>query len=194
MRTLPFWAKLTSCLVVGGYVTAVIVITQGLAYMIDTSRRAGDPVYIAQVLNSICDMSEWPEGFHCELAVNLFNVQNMITVNHKADGTSLLLGTMPPEPALSDPQKLVDTLAGRGNPYVFREFKVDKAGAEIVAGQKFEYVMGPARDRDGRSGSGLIGCAMPQGKKKVVVLYGFTPARSYNLDATKQFLHAIKGF
>lgn len=189
---LPLWAKSIIALVVLTFISGTVAIGSLVYSGANIVKHATEPAHIARVMKAVAEIPQLPEGFVYNMAVEVLNL-NMVTISHSADKTVFMLGAMSvANQRLDDPKELIDQMAQYGIPGLTNGFQAQEQGEETVAGKKMIYVAGPSADSEGDDVSGFIGCILEKEKKRMTLLYGCSPAKSFNMKAARELLGSIK--
>ncbi len=176
-RSYPWWASFIIGLVVLLWAVAAYMVTSTVANTVNVARQASQPNYIAKVVERIAEIdSTLPPGFKYQLAGSMFNV-HMVNLLYQPDQTSFLISSLPPGDRRDETARtLADKMADQGIPALSNEMHIEGKGSFDIAGEKLEYVLGSADDRNGEKFGGFIGCIMLE-NGRTVLLYGLTPVK-----------------
>lgn len=197
---LPTWAKILIGIVVGGIVIGAIAIGGLVWFVGKTVKEASDPVAVARTAKTIADFADpLPAGFKYVLALPLAGI-NFVTIEHESDKQVVTIVSYPKQET-SDAQQLVDRFyqagiqSGAEKTAGGKLEDVKVRGTETVGGEPMPYLIGTLADKGGAKFEGFVGCVLPKGKTKTVIVYGMQPAGTgYNVESTKELLRSIKGF
>lgn len=68
-----------------------------------------------------------------------------------------------------------------------------KQGEEEVLGEKMAYLIGKAKDAEGREYEGLVGCIVPKSAQKVILVYAIQPkGKPLDLSIVMNFLRCAR--
>ena len=195
-KRMPIWARAlivaTAFSIVSGAAVAVLVALGVNKFVKDTFNKNN----IQKVVASIADFQPLPPSFVWLMATSqtiLSETTSFATAEHSPEKTRLMIFRMSPEnrKKYSDPDRLVAVLAANG--FAKTSMTLRDRGELTVAGEKMKYATGELVGTPGRM-TGFTGVIYPSKNDKVIVLFGGTPGATFNMDATTEFLSAIKSF
>lgn len=200
----PIWAKMLVSCVLTGWIAFAGLFTYFLFGCVQLLKEATDPVIIAREAKRIVQFADpLPEGFKYTFTGIPLNY-NLMTMAYKPDGTVFVIGTKSKsELGSKDARKIVENPKDFGLPNVYGEMKLEQKGSIDVAGENLEYVSGSSTNQDHSIGC-FIGCAMLK-NDSALIIYAVTTRENtdgaqsahkdtFNMEATKKLLSAIKGF
>ncbi len=198
---MPTWAKVL--LVIGIVITVSVIglVVAGGIFMSGVK----DPAKIRTVLNSMATVDDpLPPGFRYEMQMN-FGVMKIVSIRHDPDGLHLILTSLPwtkNTATLEESIEASKVSSGAGENLPSSEnFHAATKGTETVAGKTFSYAIGSTKVKNGDEFPSLVGVFTPGDGKQVIMLTGagntvvkkdVDVAKQYNMQATDEFLHAIK--
>ncbi len=190
---LPLWAKALLTFFVVGLLATVVGAAYLAAWLGEIPKRSADPEYINKVINSIAKIDSLPGNFERVNGVEIgaFGASTVL-LRYGPDGTTFWL-MRTPSPRDESARQTVDqgaemAMNGKGT-----KMTVTAKGAEPVAGEQMEWIQGPATV-EGHKIQEFVGVVALKDKHSRISLIGTTPGDTYNMAATRELLHSIKGF
>jgi hypothetical protein len=204
---MPKWAKVL--LTIGVVITIAIIglVVAGGVFMSGFRKDAVDPAKIRALLNSMATVDDpLPPGFRYEMQIDLGVAgTKIVSMRHDPDGLHLILTSLPWTKSTASLEESINAStvsSGVSNNLPNSDnFKASTKGTETIAGKTFSYAIGTTKTKNGDEFPSLIGVFTPGDGKHVIMLTGAESntvkkdvdvAKQYNMQATDEFLHAIK--
>lgn len=198
VRKIPFWARLligatALCIIAGSgfLVMASLAVVQYLRESTSTAR-------IEKTLHGIAQFGPLPPEFKWAFAISTqVNDETagvaVVECRGRTKNSRMIVTRLSSEnrKKYDNPNVLVSRLAVSG--MVNAKLDIKGRGQLPVADNIMYYGTGPVTGTSERT-QGFTGVVYPANSDKVIVLFGGTAGDTYDLDATREFLSAIKSF
>jgi len=206
---MPKWAKVLLVAAIVVTIGIVGLVVAGGIFMSGFRKDATDPAKIRALLNTIATVDDpLPAGFRYEMQIDLgIAGTKIVSLRHEPDGLHLILTSLPWTKSTASLEESINANASKVGSGVSENlpnsdnFKAETKGSETVAGKTFSYAIGTTKTKNGDEFPSLIGVFTPGDGKHVLMLTGAEGAKvkkdtdvakQYNMQATDEFLHAIK--
>ena len=190
----PTWAKILIGIVAVGLVAIVGLVIVGVVFFQNVAKQTQNPAAISKVASNIGEFqSPLPPDYKMTMGINLAGM-NVLTVQHNPDGQTIMFMSYPKVDG--DAQSVIDGMANKSATMpqsATRIEVVNKRGTEMVGGEDMPYIIGVTSER-GVKREALVGCIVPKGKEKTLIVVAAQPTGTYNLKETEDFLTTIKSF
>jgi hypothetical protein len=207
-KGMPTWAKILIGVGVAFVVGIVGILVAAIIFFTNMSHQAVDPVQVKRVAASMLTIGDpLPDGFGYSKGLDLLGMK-MVAFSHDQDGLQLIFTSIPSNKSAAsleesinestDNQALNQVTSGKSR------FQSKSKGTEQVGGKTLTYAIGTTEDNLGQSYPSMMGVITPSNEGRLLMVIGLMqnktddgkpikdPAKTYNIDATKAFLKAIK--